>query len=140
MDGVDPFTDALGYKDWLAILADEAFGEPVTLEHSTISVVNVHSEAKCLGPRCPIHRRSDHAMRNFPQHWRSDISLMERLCPHGIGHPDPDLPYPPDDGRWVHGCDGCCAPSSPCEHSWPTTPTDSRCTACGVLYGLHEDF
>lgn len=30
--------------------------------------------------------------------------MMERMCPHGIGHPDPDeitLDV-------VHGCDGCC--------------------------------
>ena len=39
-------------------------------------------------------------------------NLMERVCPHGIGHPDPDsLEWlgrigVPDDG--VHVCDGCC--------------------------------
>lgn len=30
---------------------------------------------------------------------------MERICPHGVGHPDPDDTNPDT----VHGCDGCCA-------------------------------
>lgn len=42
----------------------------------------------------------------WPQHWRGDRHLMERICPHGVGHPDPDDINP--DG--VHGCDGCCRP------------------------------
>jgi hypothetical protein len=37
----------------------------------------------------------------------------ERICEHGVGHPDPD-----DVGYWAgrgyditrHGCDGCCSP------------------------------
>ena len=37
---------------------------------------------------------------------------MERVCTHGIGHPDPDhiAFLPKDKCRWesVHGCDGCC--------------------------------
>lgn len=39
-------------------------------------------------------------------------NLMERVCPHGVGHPDPDsLEWlsrigARDDG--VHACDGCC--------------------------------
>jgi hypothetical protein len=37
---------------------------------------------------------------------------MERVCTHGIGHPDPDhiAFLPKDKRRWesVHGCDGCC--------------------------------
>jgi hypothetical protein len=31
---------------------------------------------------------------------------MERICDHGVGHPDPDE-FMAD--VWVHGCDGCCA-------------------------------
>ena len=33
------------------------------------------------------------------------VSRDERVCPHGIGHPDPDRPH---HGGGVHGCDGCC--------------------------------
>jgi hypothetical protein len=63
-------------------------------------------KTKKVSRPCPIHGRTDHAMRAFPQHWRDDRGIMERICPHGIGHPDPDDSG--DDG--VHGCDGCCRP------------------------------
>lgn len=72
----------------------------------------VHEREKCAGRPCPIHTLTDHSMRDFPQHFRSDSGLMERICPHGIGHPDPDsLPYFEERGieaMDVHGCDGCC--------------------------------
>lgn len=67
---------------------------------------NVHDEAKCAGRACCIHHPSDHLMVTWRQHWRGDRQLMERLCAHGVGHPDPD-DISPDR---VHGCDGCCAP------------------------------
>lgn len=74
------------------------------LEHSTELLYNVHSPAVCLGHPCPIHTLTDHSMRSFPQHWRSDRQIMERICPHGVGHPDPDDMTTDT----VHGCDGCC--------------------------------
>lgn len=54
-------------------------------------------------------------MRAFPTHWRADRGLMERICPHGVGHPDPDdlawqEEHRPQAAAGVHGCDGCCAP------------------------------
>ncbi len=64
-----------------------------------------HRRRDCIGSPCPIHYRTDHHMRTWPQHWRTDRALMERTCPHGIGHPDPDQRL--TDGG-VHGCDGCC--------------------------------
>lgn len=69
---------------------------------------NVHPRRICVPP-CPIHEPSDHHMKNWPLVWRDDRRLMERRCPHGIGHPDPDdanIAYGLDPG--VHGCDGCC--------------------------------
>lgn len=97
-------------------------------------VYNVHDPALCAGRPCPIHNASQHSMSDFPQHFREDRGSMERICPHGIGHPDPDdLPYQthkeanrlqahgPDEfprGYYetlaaeivsTHGCDGCCA-------------------------------
>lgn len=33
---------------------------------------------------------------------------MERICPHGIGHPDPDEINLDENGRSVHGCCGIC--------------------------------
>ena len=77
--------------------------------------IMVHDKKACIGPRnCVIHNPSDHVMRGFPTHWRDDRKLMERICPHGIGHPDPDdLAYKemilgPDNVEGVHGCDFCC--------------------------------
>ena len=69
---------------------------------------NVHDLALCTGQHCTVHNRSDHTMRSFPQHWRGDRGIMERICPHGVGHPDPDSPWDDDSYQWVHGCDGCC--------------------------------
>lgn len=84
------------------------------------TLVNVHSMSVCQGrvPRpCPIHFVTDHSMRHFPQHFRTDNGLMERTCPHGIGHPDPDaLPFFKErgiQGMSVHGCDGCCTGDGP---------------------------
>lgn len=81
-------------------------------------LVNVHSPDKCKGYACAIHNPSDHCMRDFPQLWRDDRKLMERKCPHGIGHPDPDHMdwygrTHNDKETWaegIHGCDGCCQP------------------------------
>lgn len=76
-----------------------------------------HDPSKCEGRPCCIHNPSDHSMRDFPQLWRSDRGLMERTCPHGIGHPDPDdiahkrQTRGEEYARYeaIHGCDGCCA-------------------------------
>ena len=78
------------------------------LEHSDV-MVHCHSPEKCKGGVCTLHNRTNHPMRSFPQHWRDDRGIMERICPHGVGHPDPDdkrITKGTDSG--VHGCDGCC--------------------------------
>ena len=65
---------------------------------------NVHDPSKCVGQYCTIHNFSNHHMVDWPQNWRMDRGIMERICPHGIGHPDPDeINY-----NGAHGCDGCC--------------------------------
>lgn len=93
----------------------------------------VHELADCIGRHCVIHNPSEHRLSGAPLNWRSDTQVMERICPHGIGHPDPDhiayvrsltpehdcegspklwgdspCPYPHLDWQGVHGCDGCC--------------------------------
>lgn len=77
------------------------------------TLTNIHDPAKCAGRPCVIHNPSDHHMRDWPLNWRSDKGLMERMCVHGTGHPDPDdLAFHVENGReWqgVHGCDGCCS-------------------------------
>lgn len=67
-----------------------------------------HGPDVCFGEFCTVHNRSNHSMRTFPQHFRWDTGVMERTCPHGVGHPDPDGPYEDDEWQWIHGCDGCC--------------------------------
>lgn len=78
------------------------------LEHSDEVLTNVHDPSVCKLYFCTIHNMSNHSMRNFPQHWRADKQLMERTCPHGVGHPDPDDPYSKLKYGGIHGCDGCC--------------------------------
>lgn len=95
------------------------------LEHSDEFLVNVHDPGRCIGEHCTIHAMSDHLMRAFPQHWRADRHFMERVCPHGIGHPDPDDPKASDRWESIHGCDGCCRHATDCAYlGWPTMPCD----------------
>lgn len=76
-------------------------------------LVNVHSRDLCAGRPCCLHNPSDHPLAQAPLRWRDDKGTMERLCEHGVGHPDPDdVAYNRTVlGRdvSVHGCDGCCA-------------------------------
>jgi hypothetical protein len=74
--------------------------------------VRIHARANCTPP-CPFHAPSDHPLRDAPIHIRLDkAGLVERICPHGVGHDDPDsVAYMQAHGaKWagVHGCDGCC--------------------------------
>jgi len=79
-------------------------------------VLYTHLPSLCKGQDCSIHHPSDHHMKTWRQHWREDRRMMERICPHGIGHPDPDelsflrtrVPKDAVDAHAVHGCDGCC--------------------------------
>lgn len=68
----------------------------------------VHAEGTCRGDVCVIHKPSGHHMHEWPLNYRFDRGLMERVCVHGVGHPDPDGVRNWADG--VHGCCGCCKP------------------------------
>ena len=78
----------------------------------------IHARDKCAGEHCAFHNPSDHKMVSWKKVIR-ESTLVERICPHGIGHPDPDsLAYlkrsESEENRGalgVHGCDGCCAKS-----------------------------
>ena len=77
-------------------------------------ITNIHKKTECAGRPCVIHRPSKHSMRSFPTHFRFDRYLMERICPHGVGHPDPDdMTFQqremPERAPGIHGCDGCCS-------------------------------
>lgn len=82
--------------------------EEVLLENSEVRL-RVHDSASCRAVVCAIHNRTGHTMRAWPQHWRGDRRIMERICKCGVGHPDPDDPRirnGADSGD--HGCCGCC--------------------------------
>lgn len=76
-----------------------------------------HGPAYCAGQPCCIHSPTDHHMKEWDQNWRDDAYKMERMCKHGIGHPDPDHVAfmmrvgAADQSDLVHGCDGCCKPN-----------------------------
>lgn len=110
--------------------------EPVLGQQVGRGILRAHPRRACEGSGVPccIHSPSGHHMRTWPMNWRSDTGVMERLCPHGIGHPDPDhmahvrsltpeheclplyaglsrnmeCPHPHLEWQGVHGCDGCC--------------------------------
>lgn len=69
---------------------------------------NTHDLSKCVGHACFVHNRTEHHMRDWPVQWRDDRKIVERICVHGIGHPDPDQADFLNDAGMTHGCDGCC--------------------------------
>jgi hypothetical protein len=85
-------------------------------ETSNGMTVSVHNKGDCLGDVCVIHSPSNHHMRDWYLLWRGDRMIFERLCVHGVGHPDPDQydywqsVLGPDDVAAMssHGCCGCC--------------------------------
>ena len=83
-----------------------------TLPNGT-RLTGVHLAAKCEGRPCVIHNPTKHAMSDWPLIWRDDRvpGIFERICPHGIGHPDIDQRdfWLETNQEWqeVHGCDGC---------------------------------
>jgi len=77
------------------------------------SLINVHDIHACSGRGCAIHDRpSDHSLASALLNWRDDRGILERICKHGVGHPDHDSAlYLESIGQGVqnvHGCDGCC--------------------------------
>ena len=80
---------------------------------TTGTVMQVHAASVCnYRISCVVHRPTNHHMREWHLHWRSDRYIFERICPHGIGHPDPDQfdlwKLTGQRAQGVHGCDGCC--------------------------------
>ena len=74
-------------------------------------LTRVHSRSACTGRNCWIHNPSESPLSDRQVVWRADKRIAERICTHGIGHPDPDdVEYNRTIGRdtSVHGCDGCC--------------------------------
>lgn len=81
------------------------------------TALRTHGPALCADdPACCIHKPSQHPLVEARLNWRADRGLMERVCRHGVGHPDPDdiahkRRTRGEEYAWamsVHGCDGCC--------------------------------
>jgi hypothetical protein len=77
-------------------------------------ILQTHGASECDGPPCPLHSPSDHPLRDAPLNWRQDRYLMERVCPCGVGHPDPDhldrvRRVYGEELAWGQGVHGCCA-------------------------------
>lgn len=78
--------------------------------------LRVHTKEDCKGDHCCIHNPSLHSLSSSRTHWRHDRGIMERICDHGVGHPDPDgiayirsiLGGARAETEAIHGCDGCC--------------------------------
>lgn len=121
------FIARIGWKlvDWgdpadAEFSSEDEWGE--TFIDGTGKVVRVHKREPGCDISCCIHNPSEHALVGAPLVWREagafDIkpSHMERICVHGVGHPDPDsLAYlrrigneELANGLAIHGCDGCC--------------------------------
>lgn len=100
--------------------------------------LKTHAPSVCAGQNCCIHNPSDHHMKDWPLVHRTDegvlvpvdvvgtrafdgepVAIMrkfvrsDRVCAHGVAHPDPDslawlhtqiASYPWED----HPCDECC--------------------------------
>lgn len=81
-----------------------------------LGLVNVHEPRLCTGRACTIHNPSGHHMDAWPMMWHQEARSFERLCPHGLSHPDPDqFAYWSAAGlmfRACHPCDQCCDPQS----------------------------
>lgn len=89
----------------------------LTFESATGALLQIHRQEACTPP-CPFHAPSDHHMVSWALHWRPDRGITERICPHGVGHPDPDtmaylrvrIGEHKAYYEGIHGCDGCCLP------------------------------
>jgi hypothetical protein len=75
-------------------------------------LANIHdANGECYAFGCVIHAPTEHPLSDAPYNWREDRRIMERICEHGVGHPDHDAAnyerrHGGDSG--LHGCDGCC--------------------------------
>lgn len=77
--------------------------------------VFVHRRNASCASGCVIHHPTD-PHQEWPTYWRADRQMMERLCTHGVGHPDRDhiafIRFRYGDAaaatEAVHGCCGCC--------------------------------
>lgn len=98
-------------RTWRTLVNESSVAVPC----DWILLERTHQRHEICDQGCVIHNRTAHHMQWWPLHWRGDRGIFERICLHGIGHPDPDqFPFWESTGQlWgqgIHGCDGCCDP------------------------------
>lgn len=82
----------------------------------TYALTGLHpATAECYERGCVVHSPSTFALSDAPLNWRQDRHQFERICKHGVGHPDADQA---EYNTWhgmahenIHGCcpERCCA-------------------------------
>lgn len=101
-------------------------------------VLRTHVRGNCIGEWCPIHSQMPGPWSSWPRQWREDREMMERVCPHGVGHPAAET-YANRAahtlGLLVHGCDGC--PCSP--RRWDMDTREPGMPETGDWYLLPKD-
>ena len=84
----------------------------VSTDYVLLSLKTHDENPGCIEHNCVVHNPSDNVMSSFPYNWRGGRGIMERICPHGIGHPDIDaaafMSRQGKSNENMHGCDGCC--------------------------------
>jgi hypothetical protein len=87
-----------------------------TFTTPTGQALEIHAAEVCRGP-CPVHMPTGHHLRCLALHWNVERARFERVCDHGVHHPDPDVIAVVRRDRGgeaagaasMHVCDGCCA-------------------------------
>lgn len=60
------------------------------------SVFGFHESGRCLGEHCPVHKPSNHALREFPLRFNFDAFVFERIVPTEDGNGEDFIPDPDD--------------------------------------------
>lgn len=82
--------------------------EQVTLESG--QVLQTHERTQCIGTWCAVHQPMPGPWADWPRSWRTDRAIMERTCPHGVGHPVAEMyEHSVAQGRAYDLVHGCCA-------------------------------
>lgn len=95
-------------------------GEQLTLEEGRVLYHHPRLVCERTPERpCPLHRPSNHKLKNRPIDWVDELKAIVRVCEHDQAHPDPDDLYfklakgdpslrAPIAFLISHPCDGCC--------------------------------
>jgi hypothetical protein len=60
------------------------------------TVFGFHESGRCLGEHCPVHKPSNHNLREFPLRFNFDAFVFERIIPASDGGQETCIPDPDD--------------------------------------------